>query len=405
MRTEQALRVVRRATDEGQGDQPVASARPVELTIIVPTYNERDNIELIVERVDRVLTAISWEIVFVDDSSRDGTGDKVRSIARQDRRVRLIERHNRRGLSSAVVEGALAASAEIIAVMDGDLQHDEGLLPRLYEVVASGEAAIASASRFLGHDGHAGLENGARAKMSDTGIALANRLFGLNMTDPLTGFFAMRRETFVTALPDLSERGFKILLDVIISMHPRPTVKELGFQFRQRERGASKLDRRVLYDFLLLFIEKTCDRFVHIPGRFLSFSIINGLGMMLHVAVFVAASNFTDFLGAQLIATIASVFFNFSLNNWLTYSDQTLKGARFWLGLLVFTAVCSIGIAANVGIASLLHRDFERLLHIVPAVAGALITLVWNYATTKLFVWGRERSSIAHYVEARSNNA
>lgn len=387
------------------GQPSEAAERPVELTIVVPTYNERDNIAVIVDRIDRVLDSIAWEIVFVDDSSRDGTGDTVRSIARQDRRVRLIERHNRRGLSSAVVEGALAASAEIIAVMDGDLQHDESLLPQLYEVVASGEADIASASRFLGHDGHAGLQNDTRAKMSDTGIAMANRLFGLTLTDPLTGFFAMRRETLVTALPDLSERGFKILLDVIISMHPRPRVKELGFQFRQRERGVSKLDRRVLYDFLLLFIEKTLDQFVHIPGRFISFSIINGLGVMLHVAVFVAASNATDFLRAQLLATLVSVFFNFGLNNWLTYSDQTLKGARFWLGLLVFSAVCSIGVAANVGIASLLHRDFERLLHIVPAVAGALITLVWNYATTKLFVWGRERSSIVHYVEARSQNA
>jgi dolichol-phosphate mannosyltransferase len=392
--------------DERRG-QSETQQRPIELTVVVPTYNERDNIGPIVERLDRVLQSIAWEVIFVDDASPDGTSDMVRKTARADRRVRLIERHNRRGLSSAVIEGGLAASADVIAVMDGDLQHDENLLPELYRIVSSGEADIASASRFLGYDAGSGLSSQTRVKISNTGIALANRLFHLDLTDPLTGFFAIRRDSLQRALPNLSDRGFKVLLDLITSLRPRPKVKEVGFQFRQRVRGESKLDRRVMYDFFLMFLEKTLSRFVRIPVRFLSFSLINGLGVLVHVGVLMLAVDVfrVEFSPAQLTATLVSMFFNFSLNNMLTYSDLALKGHRFWIGFVVFCVVCSLGILANIGIATLLHRDFERIFYVLPALAGALITLVWNYATTKIFVWGRERSSVQNFVEASSLHA
>lgn len=373
----------------------VAPARAaIQLSVVVPTFNERDNVPAIVERLDRTLNDLSWEVIFVDDSSPDGTASAVRSLARTDPRVRLISRHNRRGLSSAVVEGGLAAAGDIIAVMDGDLQHDESVLPELYLRVASGEADIAAASRFLATGKTEGLSSREREQMSNTGIRLANFFFGLNLTDPLTGFFAMRREALERATPNLSALGFKILLDVITSLKPRPKVVEVQFTFRQREHGESKLDNRVMYDFFLFFLEKMIGRFVPVPARFLSFAVVNGFGILLHLAILVPAVSIfgVGFDQAQLGATVVSMFSNYALNNAITYHDVSLKGWRFWFGFVVFAALCSVGIFANVGVASMLHREFAGMLYILPALAGAFITVVWNYVATKFFVWGRAKT-------------
>jgi dolichol-phosphate mannosyltransferase len=256
----------------------------------------------LVESLDGALREISWEVIFVDDFSSDGTAEAVRALATIDRRVRLIERHNRRGLSSAVVEGALSASADIIAVMDGDLQHDETLLPRLYAVVANGEADLASASRFLREDDAEGLSSEGRKKLSETGIRLSNFAFGLDMSDPLTGFFVVRRDVVVRALPHLSEVGFKILLDILTAVEPRPRVLELPFSFRERAYGESKLSKRVLYDFFLFLIEKKVRPIIPLPAQFLSFSMINAVGILVHVAVYtLLTSSAVAFVNAQLI--------------------------------------------------------------------------------------------------------
>ncbi len=338
-----------------------------ELSVIVPTLNERGNIRSVVESLDAALQGISWEVIFVDDFSSDGTPEAVRAIAAVDRRVRLIERHNRRGLSSAVVEGALAAAADIIAVMDGDLQHDETLLPRLFAVVANGEA---------------------RKKLSQTGIRLSNVAFGLDMSDPLTGFFVVRRDVVVRALPRLSEVGFKILLDILTAAEPRPRVVELPFSFRERAYGESKLSKRVLYDFFLFMIEKKLRPIIPLPAQFLSFSMINAVGILVHIAVYtLLTSSAVAFGQAQLIATLVAMAFNYYVNNELTYSQNRLTGNAFYLGFVVFALVCSVGVIANVSVAVMMHDRYGDMAELVPVVFGALVSVVWNYGATRYFVW------------------
>ncbi len=373
---------------------PAGQARQaLELSVVIPTFNERENVGAIVESLERVLGTDGWEVVFVDDASPDGTADAVRRLARQDRRVRLISRHNRRGLASAVVEGALAASGEIIAVMDGDLQHDESVLPELYRRVAEGEADIASASRFLEDHAREGLSSDQRLQMSNTGIAMANRFFGLELTDPLTGFFVVRRDRLEAAVPHLSGLGFKILLDLVTSMDPPPRVSEVPFRFRQRAAGESKLDRRVMYDFMLFFMEKWIGRFAPIPGTWLSLALVSALGLLTHLAVVIPAVSVFNvpFVPAQLLATAASMFATFSANNLISHRDSTLRGRRFWTGFAVFTLLCAIGIAANVGVAALIRADFPQLLYIVPALAGAMISVLWNFAASKAFARWKKR--------------
>jgi dolichol-phosphate mannosyltransferase len=372
-----------------------ATRHKIQLSVVIPTFNERDNVKEIVARLDRSLGDIAWEAIFVDDCSGDGTADVVRDIASMDSRVRLVLRHNRRGLSSAVVEGALASAGDIVAVMDGDLQHDESVLPELYATVARGDADIASASRFLEPGGADGLSSKARHQISNTGIRLANTLFGLSLTDPLTGFFAIRRDVVLDALPELSEIGFKILLDLIAAAKPRPKVVEIPFKFRERVHGESKLDNRVMYDFFLFFAEKKIAPFIPLPARFLSFALINWFGVLIHLAVLslVMASFGGGFPNAALAATLVAMAFNYWANNALTYRDRRLKGGRFYLGFLVFAGLSSVGVIANVGVASMLASQYDSLYYLIPAVLGALLTVVWNYVVTSAFVWGQDRAS------------
>ena len=387
-------------SDRPRGQAP-AQPCAVDLSVVVPTFNESANVAEIIGRLDGVLgplgANIGWEVIFVDDGSPDGTADVVRRFARHDARVRLISRHNRRGLSSAVVEGGLAAAADVVAVMDGDLQHDEGVLPELFRAVHGGQADIASASRFLLEDGADGLASDRRRQISDFGIRMANRAFGLDLTDPLTGFFVMRRAVLGAALPGLSESGFKILLDIIAASGPDLRVVELPFRFRRRERGESKLGSRVLYDFALFILEKRIGRFMPLPARFLSFSLINGVGIGLHLLVLTVTLVVlpVGFVVAQLVATVVAMFFNYTVNNAVTYSDRRLRGRDYYVGFVIFSALCAVGILGNVGVAAMIHQQLGGVDLLLPALAGAVITVVWNYAATRAFVWRGSRARAA----------
>ena len=359
----------------------------VQLSVVVPTFNEKDNVAELVRRLEESLVDIAWEVVFVDDFSRDGTAECVRRIAASNSKVRLIMRHNRRGLSSAVIEGALAAAGDVIAVMDGDLQHDESVLPKMYELVASDQAEIASASRFLLEDGADGLSSDTRLKISNTGIALANKMFNLDLTDPLTGFFVFRRSVLERAFPNLSEIGFKILLDMIASAHPAPRVVEVPFKFRERVHGDSKLDNRVMYDFFLFFLEKKLAPIVPLPAQVISFAIANTVGLMMHMAIVLGMVGLMNvaFEPSQLFATLTAITFIYGLNNALTYSDRRIKGWRFYRGLSFYALLSAPGVAANLILSTTLLKEFPANAFWAPAAIGALVTVSWNYIASKVF--------------------
>lgn len=376
-----------------------ASRDAIGVSIVSPTFNEKANIAPLLERIEAALGPTGWEIVFIDDASPDGTASEVREHARRDRRVRVVERHGRRGLASAVVEGAFAAAADVVVVMDADLQHDPAYIPSLLAPIQNGEADVCAASRFLTADGADGLSSKGRRSLSLAGVALANRALGLTLSDPLTGFFAFRRDVLVSAAPRLSEQGFKILLDLIVSARPRPRVSETPFAFKERLHGDSKLDSAVLYEFALFLAEKTVGRVVPVSGRFMSFALVGGLGVFVHLAVMQivfwldravyaggGAAEAGVFAGAQLAGALSAMSSNFAINNALTYRDRRLRGWGFVRGLVLFALLCSIGLAANVGVASAINARFAPAWAL-SALAGILVGTVWNYASTSKVVW------------------
>ena len=372
------------------GEQSAVAPASAELTVVVPCRNEAENVPVLVERLRRALAGVVWEVVFVDDDSPDGTAVVAKAIAARDPRVRCIRRVGRRGLSSACVEGMLASAAPFVAVMDGDLQHDERLLPLMLAALRQDEAEVVVGSRRVPGGDDAGGLSPLRRAVSEAGGALARAMLPVPVADPMSGFFALPRPLLEELAPRLTATGFKILLDILLSAGRPLRVAELPYGFRARERGASKLDAGVLLDFLGLLLDKALGG--RVPPRFVSFCAVGIAGVLVHLATLAVLNGTQDvsFATKQWGATVVAMTANFFLNNLVTYRDRRLRGASLARGLLLFYAVCGIGAAANVGVASLL-LDGGVFAWGAAGVAGALITVVWNYAVSSTLVWPAAR--------------
>jgi dolichol-phosphate mannosyltransferase len=356
-----------------------------ELTIVIPTRNERDNVIPLYNALSATLKDIRWEGIFVDDDSGDGTPDVVRWLANHDCRVRLLHRIDRRGLASACVEGAQASAAPYIAVIDADLQHDETLLPRMLEVLKSEPVDMVVGSRYV-ENGGVGDWSRFRVLLSDLATRLSRRILRISIKDPMSGFFMLKRDAFQGSVRDLSALGFKILADLLASAPEPLRVKELPFEFRSRQFGESKLDALVGWEYMMLLADKLIGHII--PIRLLLFLLVGTIGIACHLCVLWVALNLLQlpFIVSQGVATAIAMLGNFTLNNLLTYRDQRLTGWRSIWGFATFAAICSVGATSNLGIASLLFDD-RHATWWVAGLAGAATSAVWNYAMTSIFTW------------------
>ena len=363
---------------------PAAPGAPT-LSVVVPCYNERPNVAPMIARLDTALAGIAWEAIYVDDDSPDGTAAEVRRIAQTDPRVRCIRRIGRRGLASAVIEGALASSAGFVAVIDGDLQHDETRLPVMLRALQGGVYDLAVASRHVAGGDNTGLANRWRHALSGGGIRLAQMFLPNPLSDPMSGFFMLPRPLFEELAHHLTGQGFKILLDLVLSAPAPLRVIEVPAQFRARVEGESKLDVLVLTQFAGLLIDKVFGGLV--PLRFVSFALVGALGVVVNLLVLAVLRQATglEFEVEVAVATVVAMVFNFELNNAVTYRDQRLRGPRLWRGLLLFMLVCGVGAIANIGIAQTLFAQHMRWT--AAGGIGAVIGVVWNYAVSATLVW------------------
>ncbi len=356
----------------------------LECAVIVPTLNEQGNISTLVAALDAALIGRSYEIIFVDDWSSDRTPDVIGAIAARRSDVRLIRRYGRRGLSTAVVEGALATLAPVIAVIDADMQHDERILPKMLQAVLSGAADVAIGSRYCA-EGSVGDWSAQRAKGSRFATWLSHMVIKTPVTDPMSGFFVMRKDVLIAALPKLSNMGFKILLDVLASSPMLLKTAEFPYDFRNRHAGESKLDSSVAVDFVMMLLDKKIGRII--SPRLFMFAAVGGMGLGVHLSVLRAmlAVPMVSFTVAQSFAVVCAIAFNFTLNNLLTYRDRRLRGAAMVWGLISFYAVCGLGAVANVGVGSFVFRNHSGWF--VAGVAGAIVGSVWNFAASSFVTW------------------
>jgi dolichol-phosphate mannosyltransferase len=362
-----------------------AALRPApEVCIVVPTFNERANVPILVARLAAALAGCDWEVLFVDDNSPDGTAAVARAIGAADARVRCMRRIGRRGLAGACLEGMLASQARYIAVMDGDLQHDETLLLAMLDRLRGGSVDLAVASRFLGGASVAGLSRN-RTRLSHWANALVQRALGIHLSDPMSGYFMIRRDAFEAVAPAISTQGFKILLDIVVTAGGRLRIAEFASDFRRRLHGESKLDIKIALDLAALVTAKLTHDAV--SARFLLYCLVGLTGLGVHLATLLVLTRTTTlaFGVAQTLATVAAITSNFVLNNLFTYRDQRLTGWRFVTGLVRFQVICAIGAISNVGIAAWVYDYGGRWW--IAGLCGALVGTVWNFVVSAAFVW------------------
>ena len=363
-----------------------AAMRPApELSVVIPAFNERTNVAILVERLRHVLADVTWEAVFVDDNSPDGTASVVRAIGEQDDRIRCIRRIGRRGLAGACLEGMLASQARYVAVMDADLQHDETLLASMLERLQADDVDLVVASRYV-EGGSATSFSANRARISRWSGEISRRFLKVELSDPMSGFFMIRRTVVEDLAPSLSSQGFKILLDIVATARGTLRVAELPFVFRERLHGESKLDSRIALDFVALLVAKLTDDAVSF--RFLLFCLVGLTGVGVHMtALLTTLQALPDlrFSIAQTVATIFAIAWNFTFNNVLTYRDQRLVGWSFVTGLIRFEIICAVGALSNVGVASWIYEHEPSWW--IAGLGGALMGAVWNYVVSAAFVW------------------
>jgi dolichol-phosphate mannosyltransferase len=356
------------------------------LSVIVPTFKERANVPLVVDKVAAILAGIDWEIIFVDDDSPDGTAAAAKAIGQTDARVRCIRRVGRRGLAGACIEGMLASAAPYVAVMDADLQHDETLLAPMLKALQSGDCDIVIGSRYLAQaEANADGLSETRLRGSQVATLLTRRLLHVDVTDPMSGFFMLRRDALDALAERLSTQGFKILADILASADGKLRVRELPYGFRTRLHGESKLDNQVALDFLGLLVTKLTGN--ALPVRFVSFVMVGAIGVLVHLATLKAGLSalHLDFGAAQTLATLVAMTSNFFLNNWLTYRDQRLHGIALIRGLLLFYVICAIGAVSNIGVATWLYANDP--VWWLAGLLGSFVGAVWNYSISSLLVW------------------
>ena len=358
-----------------------------ELSVIVPTYKERGNVVELVRRLDAALTGIAWEAIFVDDNSPDGTADAVKGIAAADARVRCLRRVGRRGLAGACIEGMLSSAAPYVAVIDADLQHDEKVLPQMLATLAAGKADLVAATRYVEGGSAASFSQG-RGAISQLATRLTRRLVSTSLSDPMSGFFMMRRDRLEEVAPRLSPAGFKILLDIATTAGKRLRIAEQPYSFGERSAGESKFNIQIGIEFLGLLLAKMTGDFL--DPRFIFFAIVGTIGLVVHLATLMTALALLPaqpdlFRAAQIIATFVAMTSNFILNNELTYRDRRLKGMAMVRGFVLFCLIGSVGVLANVDLASWLYM--ERSVWWLAGATGAIMSALWNYAMSTLFVW------------------
>src|SRR5271156_1884258 len=360
----------------------------LELSVVIPTYKERQNVVPLVASLEAALQGINWEVIFVDDHSPDHTADAIRELALTNPRVRILERIGRRGLSSACIEGMMASPAPYLAVMDADMQHDETVLPEMLKLLQSNHLDVVVASRKTA-GGSMGEFAKDRVHLSNLGSRVSKLVCHCDVTDPMSGFFVVDSYFFRASAPHLTGAGFKLLVDILASSPTPPRVAEVPYRFRNRLAGESKLDVNVELEYLFLIIDKMVG--CYLPARFVVFVAVGSLGLLIHLSILAIFHLFdaAAFSTGQMVATLSAMMFNFFLNNLVTFRDRRLKGIALLRGIVVFYAACSMGVLINLTFA---HRLFSAgLPWYLAGISGVAVTSFWIYGVNKMVTGRRPR--------------
>lgn len=371
-------------SEVGPGDAtPVAAPvhrRDVpEVAIIIPTFNEVQNVQQLVPRLTAMLSGLNYEVIFVDDHSPDGTAAAVRSLSAQNGAIRVIERFDRRGLSTAVIEGLMATSAAFGIVMDGDLQHDETLVPAMIRELQGG-CDLVVATRYA-YGGSTGDWDRTRKIGSRIVTALGKFMSTAPVSDPMSGFFGVSIAMFRHRAGQLTGRGYKILMDLLCTSGPPIRVVELPYRFQLRQQGESKFDMRVAVELAELFIMKLMERFL--PASWMSPCAVAVPAAGMNLLILGLLRDHVSFAWAEGAAALVAAVATALLGKWLFGADRHVRGCRpgsSWM----WPYAAAIGVPfANISIAVSLYHVTGATWY-VSALVGIAAGLAWTISLATL---------------------
>jgi len=353
------------------------------ISIIIPTYNEKDNIAPLLSRVAQALSGYDYEIIIVDDGSQDGTIELASELASR-YPVRVIVRRNERGLATAVVHGLRAAAGQIIGVMDADLQHPPEVIPELIEALQDG-ADMVVASRYIPGGGcpNWGL---SRKIISRVALMISHLLLPSTrpVKDPLSGFFMFRRQN---AAPEkLKPIGYKISLEVMLTGRFKRVV-EVPYIFEDRSAGKSKLDPGQQLDYLrhlFSLMARTGEL-----GMLLKFMAVGLSGVVVNEGVYWLLTRFGGLAAYDYLAVLAgievSIITNFILNDTFTFAKR--RRSKSFIGrILKFNLICLAGAAIQWGLFMLFTRVFG-VYDLLSNFIGIVVAFLWNYSVNRNWTW------------------
>jgi dolichol-phosphate mannosyltransferase len=353
------------------------------ISIIIPTYNEKDNIIPLVERINQALSNYDYEILFVDDGSRDGTAELAVALSPK-YPVKVMVRRNKRGLASAVVDGLKQATGQIVGVMDADLQHPPEVIPDLLQAIKDG-ADIAVASRYIKGGGCQGW--GLTRRIISKGAIVLAHLFlpsTRRVRDPMSGFFMFNRQ--VVAHADLRPTGFKILLEILMEGEFRD-IAEVPYTFSIRSGGESKLNARQQVDYLK-HIYSLMKRKGELT-RFLKFCAVGLSGVLVNMSLLWLLTEVAGlfYLLSAAISIETSIISNFVLNDYFTFRDRRSPQVKSFLNrLLKFNLVSLAGLGFNMGVLWLLTEVFG-IYYLLSNLCGIAVATLWNYLVNTWWTW------------------
>jgi dolichol-phosphate mannosyltransferase len=385
---------------------PNADHAPVPvLSVVTPTYDEAENVPLLIERVHAALEGIPHEIIVADDDSPDRTWEVAERIAATDPTVRVMRRFHDHGLSAAVLDGMSVARGDHLAVMDADLQHDESILPRMLETVRGGDVDVCVGSRSTEGGGY-GEWGAGRRLVSWVATLIARLLLRVPVSDPMSGYFVVTRRAYEEAAPRINPRGFKILLE-FIGRDRELRVAEVGYEFRLRTHGETKLNRSVIRSYLLAVAELRLGR--QVDPALLLYVLVGLVGLAVNSAMFALAealgfplwdtglNEALDPISTSFLFSVQiSIFVLFVLNNEFTFWEQRYRGWKLFPAFAAYEAMSLVGTLAHVGtftylqnlgfLFSVVGDGAARTVH---NLLGAVVALVVNWYLNTTYLWRR----------------
>ncbi len=369
-------------------DDTLSSNRSLRVSIVLPTFNERRNIEPLLAQLLQLKHNVDLEILVVDDDSADGTSELIRQLAYHEPSLRLIRRVGRAGLASAIKEGLLDATGDIAVVMDSDGQHEPASVLEAIETLHQQGLDLVIGSRFHPQAAIHGLSS--RRERSS---CWANRFARYSLpkpyshiTDYMSGFFALQLDQTIPLLRSVDVNGFKFLYELLAVSKGHIQVEEIPLCFRPRIHGSSKLDLAIAWDFLLSILHSISFRIL--PRRAISFGLvgISGVAVQILLCQILTSLLGISFERALPFGVIIAATSNYLINNILTFRFARLQGLKLLGGLLKFLLVSSLPAMANIGLALAFYQNVARD-SLWAQLAGIIVVFIWNYAASSRFVW------------------